>query len=170
VISRNGSKPHVGRLTQYWADRTGKAHQRNFFIRSSRSQPALSARCVATSQINVLLWNHLRFSRPVRTVARTTPGSRQGDRSGNLTSSSLIKRCISIRVSNVTQSQLLSSQAISVLTQATSLMGLKAECRETKERVENVGPQFFCKSCDSPILMNFQRLVFIVFGFRFTSY
>ena len=49
-----------------------------------------------------------------------------------------------------------------MLTQATSLLELEAEYRETKDRVENVGPKFFCKSCESPILMNFQRLVFIV--------
>jgi len=49
-------------------------------------------------------------------------------------------------------------KAINVLSQAISLLGLKAERRETKDKVENVGPRFLCKSCDSPILMNFQRL------------
>ncbi len=55
-------------------------------------------------------------------------------------------------------------QAINVLSQAVSLLGLKAENRETEDKIELVGPRFLCKSCDSPIVMNFQRLVFIVWS------
>ena len=49
-----------------------------------------------------------------------------------------------------------------MLSQAISLLKLKVEFRETKDKVENVGPRFFCKSCDSPIFMDFQRLVYII--------
>lgn len=60
-------------------------------------------------------------------------------------------------------------QAINVLSQAVSLLGLKAERRETEEKIKPVGPRFFCKSCDSPIVMDFQRLVFIGLGSKSRS-
>lgn len=53
-------------------------------------------------------------------------------------------------------------QAINILSLALSLLGLKEENRETKAQIEPVGARFLCKSCDSPIMMTFQRLVYVV--------
>lgn len=55
-------------------------------------------------------------------------------------------------------------QAICVLSKAVSLLGLRADIRETVVEIESTGARFLCKSCDSPIVMNFQRLVFVVVG------
>lgn len=49
-------------------------------------------------------------------------------------------------------------KAINILSLALSLLGLKAENRETKTRIEPMGARFLCQSCDSPIVMTFQRL------------
>jgi hypothetical protein len=65
---------------------------------------------------------------------------------------------------------LLCLQAINVLSEAVSLLGLEAETRETEERIKLVGPRFLCKSCGSPVVMNFQRLVLSRFGFEFSFY
>jgi hypothetical protein len=51
-----------------------------------------------------------------------------------------------------------------MLSLALSLLGLKEENRETKAQIELIGAKFLCKSCDSPIVMTFQRLVFVVSG------
>ncbi|KAI0250638.1 hypothetical protein BJV78DRAFT_1217557 [Lactifluus subvellereus] len=49
-------------------------------------------------------------------------------------------------------------KAIDVLSQALALAGLRAEHRETKVNIGLIGARFLCKSCDSPIVMDFQRL------------
>jgi len=49
-------------------------------------------------------------------------------------------------------------KAIDVLSNALSLLELKAQYRETEAEVESMGVIFLCKSCDSPIVMNFRRL------------
>ncbi|KAF8496548.1 hypothetical protein F5888DRAFT_1890115 [Russula emetica] len=49
-------------------------------------------------------------------------------------------------------------KAIDILSLALSLLGLKEENRETKAKIELIGARFLCKSCDSPIVMTFQRL------------
>jgi len=107
---------------------------------------------------SILPRNHLRFLKIVRTIVHAILGSLQGNRSGKLTSSFLIRRYISIRESKVTQLDPRLTSFIpghqSAFTRNLST-GLKAERRETKDKVENVGPRLFCKSCDSPILVNF---------------
>ncbi|KAI9438669.1 hypothetical protein H4582DRAFT_190173 [Lactarius indigo] len=50
-------------------------------------------------------------------------------------------------------------KAIDVLSQALSLVGLRAENRETEGEVNSIGARFLCKSCDSPTIMDFWRLV-----------
>ncbi|KAI9509039.1 hypothetical protein F5148DRAFT_1190821 [Russula earlei] len=50
-------------------------------------------------------------------------------------------------------------KAIDVLTAAVSQLGFRADHRETVSLIESVGARFLCKSCDLPIVMNFQRLV-----------
>ena len=78
---------------------------------------------------------------------------------------SLIRRYIfDPRVTGHPKLTNLRPQAINVLSQAVSLLGLKAENRETEDKIELVGPRFLCKSCNSPIVMNFQRLVSIVWS------
>ncbi|KAI9458581.1 hypothetical protein BJY52DRAFT_1119536 [Lactarius psammicola] len=49
-------------------------------------------------------------------------------------------------------------KAIDVLSQALTLMGLKAENRETEGEVNSVGARFLCNSCDLPTVMDFWRL------------
>jgi len=49
-------------------------------------------------------------------------------------------------------------KAIDVLNNALSLLGIEARYRETETEVERVDAIFLCKSCDSPIVMNFRRL------------
>jgi len=51
-------------------------------------------------------------------------------------------------------------QAIDVLSNALSLLGLRAQYRDTEAEVKAAGAIFMCKSCDSPIVMDFRRLVF----------
>ncbi len=55
-------------------------------------------------------------------------------------------------------------QAISVLSQALTLMELRAENREIEGEVNSIGARFLCKSCDSPTVMDFWRLVFVILG------
>ena len=60
-----------------------------------------------------------------------------------------------------------------MLSQALLLLGLRAESRETESEIkdyQNVGVKFLCKSCDSLIVMNFQRLVFTALDMRVTSH
>lgn len=69
-----------------------------------------------------------------------------------------------LRVAGHVQSNRLRPQAIDVLSLALSLLGLKAENRETETKIEHSSVKFVCKSCDSPIVMNFQRLVIVISG------
>ncbi|KAH9051082.1 hypothetical protein EDB87DRAFT_1572314 [Lactarius vividus] len=50
-------------------------------------------------------------------------------------------------------------KAVDVLSRALTLMGLRAEHRETEGEVNSIGARFLCKSCDSPTVMDFWRLV-----------
>ena len=43
-----------------------------------------------------------------------------------------------------------------------SLLGLKEQNQETKAEIGLIGARFLCKSCESPIVMTFQRLVYVV--------
>jgi hypothetical protein len=49
--------------------------------------------------------------------------------------------------------------AIDVLSGVLSRLGLCAEDRETEGKTELIDARFLCKSCDSPIVMGFQRLI-----------
>jgi hypothetical protein len=69
-----------------------------------------------------------------------------------------------LRVTGHAKANRLRSKAIAVLSVALSLVGLRAENRETEAKIELIGARFLCKSCDSPIVMNFQRLVFVFMG------
>ena len=74
-----------------------------------------------------------------------------------------------LRVIGYAKANCLRPQAINILSLALSLLGLKEENRETKAQIELIGARLLCKSCDSPIVMTFQRLVFIV-GLGITSH
>ncbi|KAH9164864.1 hypothetical protein EDB89DRAFT_1837322, partial [Lactarius sanguifluus] len=50
-------------------------------------------------------------------------------------------------------------KAMDVLSRALTLMGLRAEHRETEDEVNSIGARFLCKSCNSPTVMDFWRLV-----------
>ncbi|KAH8987902.1 hypothetical protein EDB92DRAFT_1801144 [Lactarius akahatsu] len=47
------------------------------------------------------------------------------------------------------------------------LVGLRAEHRETESEVNSIGARFLCKSCNSPTVMDFWRLVSVVLLFGF---
>ncbi|KAI0301661.1 hypothetical protein B0F90DRAFT_1719078 [Multifurca ochricompacta] len=49
-------------------------------------------------------------------------------------------------------------KAIAVLSQALDLTVLEAENPETREQLQRFGARFVCNSCDSPIVMDFERL------------
>ncbi|KAI0296397.1 hypothetical protein BC826DRAFT_1004776, partial [Russula brevipes] len=49
-------------------------------------------------------------------------------------------------------------KAIAVLSQAVSLVGLRAENRDSVDELERKGAVFGCKSCNFAVVMNFQRL------------
>lgn len=69
-----------------------------------------------------------------------------------------------LRLIGYAKADCLCPQAIDILSMALSLLGLKEEDRETKAQIELVGARFLCRSCDSPIVMTFQRLVFVASG------
>ena len=69
-----------------------------------------------------------------------------------------------LRLIDYAKANCICPQAIDILSLALSLLGLKEETRETKAQIELIGARFLCKSCDSPIVMTFQRLVFVVSG------
>ncbi|KAH9074257.1 hypothetical protein EDB83DRAFT_2219195 [Lactarius deliciosus] len=54
---------------------------------------------------------------------------------------------------------ILDQKAVDVLSRALTLMGLWAEHRETEGEVNSIGARFLCKSCNSPTVMDFWRLV-----------
>ena len=83
--------------------------------------------------------------------------------SGGQTSSSLIRRYVCTwglgqRVTSHAKANRLRPQGIDVLSTVLSVLGLSAEDRETEAKFKLT--RFVCELCDSPIVMNFQRLVF----------
>jgi hypothetical protein len=66
---------------------------------------------------------------------------------------------LGLRVTSYAKAHRLRPQAIDVLSGVLSRLGLCAEDRETEGKTELIDARFLCKSCDSPIVMGFQRLV-----------
>jgi hypothetical protein len=60
------------------------------------------------------------------------------------------------------RTMLISLQAIDVLSQALTLMELRAENRKTEDTVNSIGARFLCDSCIPLIVMDFWRLVFVI--------
>lgn len=75
-----------------------------------------------------------------------------------------------LRVIGHVKANRLRLQAIDVLSLTLSLLGLRAENRETESEIKDISVEIVCISCDSPTVMNFQRLVIVVLSMGLISH